>query len=99
MHIKDPQHPLVGNVNADLLETGAEVGSELREQLTHGVRWQKTIESMRDHGADMFLEVGPGNVLTKLVRRIDYNVNSIAISDDYDGMLSDRWHLVEAAAQ
>jgi len=99
MHIKDPQRPLVGNVNADILATGPEVFGELREQLTHGVRWQKTIERMRDHGADMFLEVGPGNVLTKLVRRIDYDVNSIAISDDYDGMLSDRWHLVEAAAQ
>lgn len=99
MHIKDPSAPLVGNVNADLLTSGPEVLSELREQLTHGVRWQKTIERMRDQGADMFLEVGPGNVLTKLVRRIDYEVNSIAISDEYDGMLSDRWHLVEAAAR
>lgn len=99
MHIKDPSAPLVGNVNADLLTSGPEVLGELREQLTHGVRWQKTIERMRDQGADMFLEVGPGNVLTKLVRRIDYEVNSIAISDDYDGMLSDRWQLVEAAAR
>jgi hypothetical protein len=40
-----------------------------------------------------------GNVLTKLVRRIDYDINSIAISDDYEGMLSDRWQLVEAAAR
>ena len=99
MHIKDPSQPLVGNVDAGLLTTGPEVFGELRDQLTHGVRWQKTIERMRDHGADMFLEVGPGNVLTKIVRRIDYDVNSIAISDDYDGMLSDRWHLVEAAAR
>jgi malonyl CoA-acyl carrier protein transacylase len=47
----------------------------------------------------MFIEVGPGNVLTKLVRRIDYDVNSISISDDYEGMLSERFHLVEAAAR
>ena len=46
----------------------------------------------------MFIEVGPGNVLTRLVRRIDYNVNSISLSDDYEGLLGDRFHLVEAAA-
>jgi malonyl CoA-acyl carrier protein transacylase len=46
----------------------------------------------------MFLEVGPGSVLTKLVRRIDYSVNSLSISDDYEGLLSERWALVEASA-
>ncbi|MES4793152.1 MAG: hypothetical protein C4321_09380 [Chloroflexota bacterium] len=89
----------MGNVNASLLHTGAEVCQELKEQLTHGVQWQRTIERMRDEGADMFLEVGPGSVLTKLVRRIDYNVNSLSISDDYEGLLSERWALVEATAR
>ncbi|MEO8538947.1 MAG: ACP S-malonyltransferase [bacterium] len=98
MHIRDPRAPLVGNVNADLLTTGPEILEELTDQLTHGVRWQKSIERMRDAGADMFIEVGPGNVLTKLIRRIDYDVNSISISDDYEGMLSDRFQLVEAAS-
>jgi [acyl-carrier-protein] S-malonyltransferase len=99
MHIRDPHRPLVGNTNAALITTGPEVYSELRDQLTQGVLWQKSIEKMRDEGADMFIEVGPGNVLTKLVRRIDYDINSISISDDYEGMLSDRFHLVEAAAR
>lgn len=96
---RDPIRPLVGNVNASLLRTGAEVCRELKEQLTHGVQWQRTIERMRDEGADLFMEIGPGNVLTKLVRRIDYSVNSIAISDEYEGMLSERWALVEATAR
>jgi [acyl-carrier-protein] S-malonyltransferase len=99
MHIRDPQAPLVGNVNADVLTTGEQVYTELREQLTHGVLWQKSIERMRDLGADMFLEVGPGQVLTKLVRRIDYEINSLSISDDYEGMLGERFHLVEATAR
>jgi len=99
MHVRDPQRPLVGNVNADVLATGEEVRDELREQLTHGVLWQKSIEKMRDEGADMFIEIGPGQVLTKLVRRIDYEINSLSISDDYEGMLGDRFHLVEAAAR
>lgn len=99
MHIRDPRAPLVGNVSGDLIHTGPEVHEELREQLTHGVLWQRAIERMRDEGADMIMEIGPGNVLTKLVRRIDYDINSIAISDDYEGMLSDRFQLVEAAAR
>ena len=99
MHIRDPKAPLVGNVNADVLTRGDEVYTELREQLTHGVLWQRSIEKMRDLGADMFIEVGPGQVLTKLVRRIDYEINSISISDDYEGMLSERFHLVEATAR
>lgn len=98
MHIKDPAQPLVGNVTAEVLTTGDQVYRELRDQLTHGVLWQKSIEKMRDLGTDMFMEIGPGNVLTKMVRRIDYEINSISISDDYEGLLSDRFQLIEGAA-
>jgi [acyl-carrier-protein] S-malonyltransferase len=99
IHMRDPEHPMVGNVNAELLETQTEIYGELRDQLTHGVRWQKSVEEMRDQGADMFMEVGPGNVLTRLVRRIDYNLNSLALSDENDGLLSENFRLVEATAQ
>ncbi|MEX0784504.1 MAG: ACP S-malonyltransferase [Dehalococcoidia bacterium] len=99
LHMKDPAAPIVGNVNADLLETHPEVYEELRDQLLNGVRWQKSVELMKAEGADMFIEVGPGNVLTRLVRRIDYDVNSLSISDENDGLLSDNFRLVEAAAQ
>lgn len=95
----DPERPLVGNVNADLLETQPEVYVELRDQLLMGVRWQKSVETMKAEGVDMFIETGPGNVLTRLVRRIDYSVNSLSLSDDYEGLLSDNFKMVEAAAQ
>lgn len=95
----DPDAPMVGNVNADLLETQPEVYEELRDQLLMGVRWQQSVGTMKDHGADMFIEIGPGNVLTRLVRRIDYEVNSLSISDDYEGLLSENFRVVEAAAQ
>ncbi|OAI42474.1 hypothetical protein AYO38_03070 [bacterium SCGC AG-212-C10] len=97
--IRDPHHPLVGNVNAELLETHPDVYEELRDQLTMGVRWQKSVREMQAQGVDMFVEAGPGNVLTRLVRRIDYDVNSVSLSDDYEGLLGERWRLVEAAAQ
>jgi len=99
LRMRDPEAPLVGNVNADLLETHPEVYEELRDQLLNGVRWQKSVELMKAEGADMFIEIGPGNVLTRLVRRIDYDVNSLSISDEHEGLLSENFKLVEAAAE
>lgn len=97
--MRDPDHPIVGNVNADFLETQPEVYAELRDQLTSGVRWSRSVEEMKAQGADLFIEVGPGNVLTRLVRRIDYDLNSLSLSDDNEGLLSERFALLEAAAQ
>jgi [acyl-carrier-protein] S-malonyltransferase len=95
----DPDQPIVGNVNAEVLRTQPDVFVELRDQLTHGVRWQRSVEEMQAEGVDLFLEVGPGNVLTRLVRRIDYGASSFSLSDDNEGLFSDSFRLVEAAPQ
>ncbi len=96
--IRDPRHPMVANTTAELLETEPEVYKELRDQLVMGVRWQKSVEHMIAKGADLVIEVGPGNVLTRLVRRIDYNTNSLSLSDENEGLFSENFKLVEAAA-
>ena len=97
--MRDPHRPLIGNVNAEVLETQPEVYVELRDQLLSGVKWQKSFEEMEAQGVDLFVEAGPGNVLTRLARRIDYSVNSLSLSDDHEGLLSERFALVEAAAR
>jgi [acyl-carrier-protein] S-malonyltransferase len=97
--MRDPRQPLVGNTNAEVLTTKREVYTELRDQLTMGVRWHRSVDTMLNRGADMFIEVGPGNVLTRLVRRINYDVNSVSISDENEGLFSPRFAQVEAAAQ
>jgi [acyl-carrier-protein] S-malonyltransferase len=97
--VSNPVAPIVANTTARILTTGEEVYHELRDQLTMGVKWQQSVETMQAEGVDMFMEAGPGNVLTRLIRRIDYNVNSLSLSDDYEGLLSERFALVEAAAQ
>ncbi|MFQ5382785.1 MAG: ACP S-malonyltransferase [Dehalococcoidia bacterium] len=97
LELRDPDRPLVGNVNAEILGTHSEVHAELRDQLLSGVQWQRSVERMREDNVDMFLEMGPGNVLTRLIRRIDYNVNSFALSDEHDGLLSDNFAAIEAA--
>ena len=96
--MRDPRHPIVGNTTAELLTTQPEVYQELRDQLTMGVRWQKSVEMMRAKGVDMFMEAGPGNVLTRLVRRIDYNANSLSLSDENEGLFSENFETVEAHA-
>ncbi|MGI8926799.1 MAG: ACP S-malonyltransferase [Tepidiformaceae bacterium] len=97
--MRDPASPLVGNVNAELLETQPEVYIELRDQLLSGVKWQKSVEEMKAQGVDLFVEAGPGNVLTRLARRIDYDINSLSLSDENEGLLAENFRLVEAAAR
>ncbi|HCV00417.1 MAG: [acyl-carrier-protein] S-malonyltransferase [Dehalococcoidia bacterium] len=96
---REPQAPLVGNINGDVLRSQHELDTELRGQLTSIVRWQRGVERMQELGADLFVEVGPGNVLTKLVRRIDPKTNVVSLSDSRTGLLSDRFDVVESATR
>ncbi len=93
---REPEAPVVGNINGDVIRSRAELHAELRDQLTSVVRWQRGVERMQELGADLFVEVGPGNVLTKLVRRIDPKTNVVSLSDDRTGLLSERFEAVES---
>ena len=86
--IRDPLVPVVGNVTGELLRSGEAVYAELRDQLTASVRWGKSIQTMKSEGATVFLEVGPGHILTRLVRRIDSQLAAISVSDEREGLLS-----------
>ncbi|NLE75505.1 MAG: ACP S-malonyltransferase [Chloroflexi bacterium] len=68
--LRSPATPVVGNVSARLLETPDAVRQELLAQLTSPVRWVQSVEHMAAQGTQRLVEVGPGNVLTGLVRRI-----------------------------
>ena len=92
----EPEAPVVGNITGDVIRSRAELHAELRDQLTSVVRWQRGVERMQELGADLFVEVGPGNVLTKLVRRIDPKTKVVSLSDDRTGLLSERFEAVES---
>jgi [acyl-carrier-protein] S-malonyltransferase len=77
----DPTAPLLANADASLLTSGEACRGELIEHLTRGVDWVAVVERMADAGVDTFLEVGPGKVLTGLVRRITTDTTNIAIDD------------------
>ena len=69
--LTEPTIPAIGNVSAEPLTTPAAIRAELEAQLTQRVRWTESIQAMRAQGVDTFIEIGSGNVLSGLIRRID----------------------------
>ena len=76
-----PTAPLLANADAILLSDGEACRDELIDHLTRGVDWVTAVETMVAAGTDTFVEVGPGKVLTGLVRRIAPDATTVAIDD------------------
>ena len=72
---------LIANVSAAPISAVEAVRDELVRQLTGPVRWTTSVQSMIRQGVDTFIEIGPGTVLSGLVRRIDQNVRTLNVSD------------------
>jgi len=77
--LSDPQLPIIGNVEASPLTSAGAIRRDLQAQLTSRVRWTETIRAMRAAGVTTFAEVGPGNVLCGLIRRVDRTAVTLAI--------------------
>lgn len=69
--ILDPQVPLVNNADAAIIRSAEAVRDGLKRQVTSPVRWTDSIRLLRKEGVDLFIEVGPGKVLSGLMRQID----------------------------
>lgn len=82
--IKEPQVPVVANVTARPLESVPAIEEELIQQLTHPVRWVESVRYMVEQGVDTVIEIGPGDVLTGLVRRIDRGVSRLNVNTPDD---------------
>src|SRR5688500_12402186 len=67
---RDPQVPMLGNVHASVINTADGLRTELTEHLVHGVQCTASVKRMAAEGVTDFVEVGPGRVLTGLIRRI-----------------------------
>ncbi len=79
-----PRLPIIGNVQAQPLSTAEEIRAELVAQLTASVRWTDSIKAMIAGGVTHFVEIGPGAVLTGLVKRIAPNVTTANIATPED---------------
>jgi len=76
-----PLIKVVANTTAKVLTTAEEVKAELLSQLCRGVQWQRSVEYMINKGVATFVEIGPGNVLTGLIKRINRNVAALSVGD------------------
>lgn len=77
----DLDFPLVENVSASINSAAERIPTALAEQVTSPVRWLGCVEFLTQAGVDTFIELGPGKVLTGLVRQIDPDVRFFNVSD------------------
>lgn len=78
---RQPEVPIVANSTAKPITNVDEVKEELLQQLCHCVQWQPSVEYMAGVGVSTFIEVGPGIVLSKLIRRIAKDAQVLNMSD------------------
>jgi [acyl-carrier-protein] S-malonyltransferase len=77
----DPQIPVYTNVDASPVHRGDAARDALVRQVASPVRWQDLVEALLDAGVESFVEVGPGTVLSGLIRRIHKGVRVFAVAD------------------
>ena len=73
--------PLITNVDAQAITTGEEARAALIRQVTAPVRWLDSVREMIESGVTVFVEVGPGKVLSGLLRQIDRSVRVFNVED------------------
>ena len=78
---RDAEFPVYANINAEPVRRAEAIRASLLQQLTAPVQWTRTIERMAADGATEFIEVGPGNVLQGLAKRIAATVPSSGVAD------------------
>jgi [acyl-carrier-protein] S-malonyltransferase len=71
---KEPVCPIYQNIDARPYTDLAKIKHNLIAQLTGPVRWTQTVKHMLEDGANHFTEVGPGNVLQGLVKKVDRHI-------------------------
>lgn len=77
-----PQIPVIGNVIGKELENVPAIQQELVEQVYSAVQWEASVREMIAQGVDVFIECGPGKVLSGLVKKIDRSVATYCVYDE-----------------
>lgn len=74
--------PLVNNADAEIISDGDEAREGLIRQVTLPVRWEESVRELIEQGVNTFVEVGPGRVLTGLLRQIDRSIHVFNVEDE-----------------
>ena len=84
LNFKEPENILISNVTGKEISDSNELKDLLVKQIESRVRWRESVSLMIRKGVTQFIEIGPGKVLSGLVKRIDRNVKVSAINTEED---------------
>ena len=84
LNFEEPQNVLVSNVTGKEISNSKELKNLLITQIESRVRWRESVLLMINRGVNQFIEIGPGKVLSGLIKRIDRNVKVSAINTEED---------------
>jgi [acyl-carrier-protein] S-malonyltransferase len=79
--LRDPAIPVISNATAEPVTTAEDLRELLARQLTGPVRWTESVRRLADQGVDTFIEVGPGTVLSGLIKRTVQGVRVLSAGD------------------
>ena len=79
--IQSPDFPVISNVTGEEVKTPDEIRQTLRDQVTGTVRWTDCMQRLIELGCDVFIELGPGNVLAGLLKRTKRGIEVITVGD------------------
>ena len=89
LELKNPKNTLISNVTGKEVNTSYAIKDLLIKQIESRVRWRESVMLMINKGVNKFIEIGPGKVLSGLIKRIDKNVKVSAINNEEDIKLID----------
>jgi len=89
LEFKDPKNILISNVTGKEVTSSSLLKDLLIKQIESRVRWRESVMLMINKGVNKFIEIGPGKVLSGLIKRIDKNVKVSAINNEEDIKLID----------
>ena len=84
LNFKNPKNILISNVSGKDMTNPSLIKDLLIKQIESKVRWREGVLFMIDKGVNQFIEIGPGKILSGLIKRIDKNVKVSAINDEED---------------
>ena len=82
LSLQVPKTPIVSNVTSEILEDVEHIKQEMVAQVTNSVQWEQNVEKLIAEGVNVFIECGPGKVLSGLVKKINRNVQTYCVYDE-----------------
>jgi [acyl-carrier-protein] S-malonyltransferase len=81
IQLRDPVTPMMASIQGRILTTAEDIRQHMVSQLELPVEWTQSVREMIESGVDTFVEIGPGQVLSRLIRKISRDVRAMALGD------------------